>query len=75
VDVVWHEKQERVREVIKDIIEESGGTRELTHEDIFKFRTAAASKVYQSLSEDEKAAIQKKIDEKGDVIPNEVKQQ
>lgn len=61
-------------EAVNDILMEQGVTEEATQTDIFRYRTAAARRVYLGLSTDEQAAILKMIEEREDIVPPEVKQ-
>ena len=74
LDIVWMEMKDKVKDEILVMMREEGITSEATAEDIFKRRTAAAKRVFLSLSQDDQAAIQKKIDDRTDVVPDEIKQ-
>ena len=74
LDVIWMDMKEKVKSEISAMMEEEGLTSELTADDIFRRRTAAAKRVYQMLSPDDQAAVQKKIDNRTDVVPDEIKQ-
>jgi hypothetical protein len=68
------EMKDKVKDEILAMMREEGITSEATAEDIFKRRTAAAKRVFLSLSPDDQAAVQKKIDDRTDVVPDEIKQ-
>jgi hypothetical protein len=53
---------------------ENGGTGETTDQVVFKYRTAAAKKVFQRMSEDDQAKIYQTIEDDIDIIPPELKQ-
>jgi hypothetical protein len=74
LDIIWMEMKEKVKDEIYAMMKEEGLSSELTAADIFKRRTTAAKRVYQSLSPDDQAAVQKKIDDRTDVVPDEIKQ-
>ena len=74
LDIIWMEMKERVKKEIFAMMKEEGLTSEPTADDIFRRRTAAAKRVYLSLSPDDQAAVQMKIDNKTDVVPDEIKQ-
>jgi hypothetical protein len=67
--------KERVEEEINVILKEEGYTGEATTDLVFKHRTAAAKRVFDSLGVDDKAIILKKIEEGCDVVPTYIKQQ
>jgi hypothetical protein len=67
--------KETVKDEINVMVKEAGGTHPPTDEDIFKYRTAAAKRVFLSLSLDKQAEILRKIEEGGDIVPNDIKQQ
>lgn len=75
VDVVWSNMRGKVIEVINEIVREDGGTAIANADEIFKYRTAAAKRVFESLTMDEKLNIEQKIKEGTDVIPESVKTQ
>ena len=68
------EMKERVKDEISAMMREEGITSEPTAEDIFKRRTTAAKRVYLSLSPDDQASIQNRIDDNSHVVPDEIKQ-
>lgn len=68
------EMKDMVKEEISAMMREEGITTEPTAEDIFKRRTAAAKRVFLSLSPDDQASVQKKIVNRTDVVPDEIKQ-
>ena len=74
VDVVWMFMKEKVMEEINAMVREDGGDEEATAEEIFKYRTTAAKRVFESLSVDDQSLIQKRIQEGGDNVPVNVKQ-
>jgi hypothetical protein len=66
--------RERVEEEINIILSEEGYTGKPTQDMIFKHRTAAAKRVYDSLDRDDQAIILKKTEEASDVVPPHIKQ-
>ena len=66
--------KEKVMEEINAMVREDGGDEEATAEEIFKYRTTAAKRVFESLSVDDQSLIQKRIQEGGDNVPVNVKQ-
>jgi hypothetical protein len=70
LNIIWMEMKERVKNEIIVMMKEEGLTSDLTAKDIFKHQTAAAKQVFLSLSPDDQAVIQKKIDNRTDIVPD-----
>lgn len=66
--------KEKVIEEINAMVTEDGGEGDATAEQIFKYRTSAAKKVFEGLSVDDQSVILKKIDDGGDNVPIDIKQ-
>jgi len=74
VDVVWMNMKEKVIEEINVMVREDGGEGDATAEEIFKYRTTAAKRVFEGLSVDDKSVIMKNIEDGGDNVPIDIKQ-
>jgi hypothetical protein len=74
VDVVWLQMQKRVEDEMNTMLAEEGRTGEANSEDTFRLRTTACNRVFQGLSLEDQALINKLIQEGADIVPNDVKQ-
>jgi len=66
--------KEKVMEEINAMVKEDGGEGEATAVEIFRYRTSAAKRVFESLSMDDQSIIKKKIEDGGDNVPVNIKQ-
>lgn len=73
MDVVWHRKEMVVKDEIRVILREKGfDVDELTAKEIFENRISAAKRVYDRLSPDERALVEKECIEENTASPPDV---
>lgn len=66
--------KDEVKEEVKNILKEKGHIDEATNDDYFKYRNTAAKRIYEQLSDDEKAKIDEECESGNVISPVDIQQ-